>query len=301
MEDNIITKVLQNMMENNFWFTTKNDPTFEEPSSYYELDKYGDPTPKTITKIIDEVQAKIGDGAVDLDDAIDLWITEAATAYKIAYTDCLITNFEAKPVVDQIEAYEVAKLQESAWAKIALENALDDMTEADNNIATVYFADKNERAEAKEYYKSLGLESWNGYTQDKGFKNRYTLHVKVEDRSKLQESVKTRLKEESNKSLNIISDKLADPNFDADSEAGQIILRTSDLFNKLSDKGYDVQVNFDNGDSQSTILLGQQGGQVEITINDSKSSVRAFSSGNIEINEDVINTFNDIYDIIKDI
>ena len=99
---------------------------------------------------------------------------------------------------------------------------------------------------------------------------------------------------ENNKSLNLISSKLTDSDFDADSESGQIVLRTSELFNSLSDSGYDVQVAFDNGDSQSTILLGQQGAQIEITINNATSPLKAFVSGNFEINNDNLTILTDV-------
>lgn len=109
----------------------------------------------------------------------------------------------------------------------------------------------------------------------------------------LTESARVRLKEENNKSLNLISSKIQDPKFDSESKEGQIVIRTQELFNVLSDKGYDVQVSFDNGESQSTIIIGQQGGQVNITITDN-SQLKAYLSGNIELNKDNINTFTDI-------
>lgn len=225
MEDKtIIDNLIKRLLEEGFWFTTKNDPTFEEASSYYELDEYGDLTEKAKTKIEKEINAKIGDGAVELDDAIELWIADAASAYKIAYTEYLVTQFEPKQVVDQIEAYEVGKLEES---------------------------------------------------------------------------VKSRLREENNKSLNAISDKLAEPNFDAESEAGQIVLKTSDLFNLLSDEGYDVQVSFDNGESQSSIFLGQQGGKVEITITKGNAPIKAFISGNFELDTEILTTLTSILDKIN--
>lgn len=218
-EKTIIQMLLNKMLEEGLWFTTKNDPTYEEASSYYELDQYGDLTDKAQSKIVKEIEDKLGDGAVEIDDAIDIWINEAGSDYKIAYTDQLVTEFEPKPIVDQIKAYEVGKIEES---------------------------------------------------------------------------VKARLKEENNKSLNLISSKLTDSDFDADSESGQIVLRTSELFNSLSDSGYDVQVAFDNGDSQSTILLGQQGAQIEITINNATSPLKAFVSGNFEINNDNLTILTDV-------
>lgn len=218
-ENTIIQMLLNKMLEEGLWFTTKNDPTYEEASSYYELDQYGDLTDKAQSRIVKEIEDKLGDGAVEIDDAMDIWINEAASAYRIAYTDQLVTEFEPKPIVDQIKAYEVGKIEES---------------------------------------------------------------------------VKARLKEENNKSLNLISSKLTDSDFDADSESGQIVLRTSELFNSLSDSGYDVQVAFDNGDSQSTILLGQQGAQIEITINNAADPLKAFVSGNFEINNDNLTILTDV-------
>jgi len=119
--------------------------------------------------------------------------------------------------------------------------------------------------------------------------------VVTENKKSLKsESIKTRIEEENTKSLNLISSKFTDKDFSSDSPEGQIIMRTSELFNVLSDKGYDVQVAFDNGESTNTILLGNQGGQVIITITNTNEPLRAFTTGSFEINEDNINTLNDI-------
>ena len=107
----IIELVLDEMKGLDMWFTTKTDPTFEEPSSYYELDEYGELTENSEEKIAEEVKELIGDGAVDLEDAIELWINERLMEYRIAYTDSLITKFEPKPIVDQIAAHEVPAKQ----------------------------------------------------------------------------------------------------------------------------------------------------------------------------------------------
>ena len=107
MKDNeILNLVISRMTEEGMWFTTKKDPTFVEASSYYELDEFGDPTEKTISKIAKEVKDKIGDGAIELEDAIEVWLSEQQANYRIAYVDNLVTNFEPKPVVDQIKAYQ---------------------------------------------------------------------------------------------------------------------------------------------------------------------------------------------------
>ena len=113
------------------------------------------------------------------------------------------------------------------------------------------------------------------------------------------ENYKRRLKEENNKSANLISDMFQSSDFDADSKQGQIVMRTSELFNALSDKGYDVQVSFDNGESTNAVLLGQQGGQVIITINNTDQPLRAFASGNFEVTNDNINVLKDIQEQIS--
>ena len=120
-------------------------------------------------------------------------------------------------------------------------------------------------------------------------------------KDKKEENVKRRLKEENNKSANLISQMIQDKDFDADSNAGKIVLRTSELFNALSEKGYDVQVAFDNGESTSAVLLGEQGGQVIITITDSQQQLKAFASGNFEINNDNTAIMNNIADIVKSV
>lgn len=108
MEENIdiFALVLQELNSHDMWFTTKKDPTMAEASSYYKLDAYGDPVEATVNKVSKEVSNLIGDGAVDIYDAVDLWINDALVANKIDFKDNLVTQFEVKPVVDGIEAYE---------------------------------------------------------------------------------------------------------------------------------------------------------------------------------------------------
>lgn len=221
MENNDVVELLVNRLKNeDMWFTQKTDPTWQEPARYYKLDEYGELVDSSIKQIAKEIDALVGDGAVDLADAIDLWISDACVDCRIAYTSSLVTKFKAKQIVDQIEAYE-------------------------NSV-------------------------------------------------QLAENYKRRLAEENNKSANLISDMFKSDDFDADSEQGKIVMRTSELFNALSDKGYDVQVSFDNGESTNSILLGQQGGQVVITITNTNQPLRAFTSGNFEITNETINTLTDI-------
>lgn len=103
---NIFALVLDELNKNDMWFTTKADPTAEEASSYYKLDEYGEPTEATVKKIEKEVTSLIGDGAVYIEDAVELWVNDALVACRIDYKDNLVTQFEDKPVVDNIEAYE---------------------------------------------------------------------------------------------------------------------------------------------------------------------------------------------------
>lgn len=103
---NIFALVLDELNKNDMWFTTKADPTAEEASSYYKLDEYGEPTEATVKKIEKEVISLIGDGAVYIEDAVELWVNDALVACRIDYKDNLVTQFEDKPVVDNIEAYE---------------------------------------------------------------------------------------------------------------------------------------------------------------------------------------------------
>lgn len=112
-------------------------------------------------------------------------------------------------------------------------------------------------------------------------------------------SKRKRLNEENQKSADLISNALSSKDFDIDTPAGQIIKRTSELFNALSDKQYDVQVTFDNGESQSAILLGNQGGKVIITITNGNEPLKAFASGNFELTEENFEILNDIKEQIS--
>ena len=483
MEDNqIVELVIEKLNQEDLWFTQKTDPTWEEPSKYYKLDEYGDPTETAIKEIAKEVNSLVGDGAVDLEDAIEVWVNNALMEYRVAYTGTLVTKFKDKQVVDQIEAYESQALKEN---KKLTESA--DKTKVifrkdkeDGDIIAVFPEDKQDNGmigcyahigqhstmsldyykktipATPEEYKDLKAELENkvGYNLEvvtkldesktkkaetkkemsiheivdwiektghikmyneyasreenagkpipvllKGFydwvnspeapmvgdldfinesideipagakiargvcpycgsklKNysdtpevveyndyvSYLWHCdncgkdgqeifsmdfighdvyrndeddsetdfveKTENKNvnfnkntkdKKEEDYKRRLKEENNKSANLISDMFKSKDFDADSKQGQIVMRTSELFNALSGKGYDVQVAFDNGESTNSILLGQQGGQVIITINNTDQPLRAFTSGNFEISDENIKILTDIQNEIE--
>ena len=500
-EDKIISLVLSRLNQEDMWFTTKADPTWEEPSDYYKLDEYGDLTEASVKKIVKEVENLVGDGAVDIDNAVEVWLQDAMVDYKIAYKNVLVTKFKDKPVVAGLEAYknpvqlsenkiiktenkediktELLELNVSSFdelrdevERLLAEEIIDDYQYdnymeiiSDQESSCIDYIERRSKVTNTDYEDELGIESdyvvsaiqdmvgtleenkdikteskeidavkWmyglntseakeyiksnpdkvksivDGYLNNakKNFyedtsieKDKYPtptgdiveyklsnskdnpvwitgyvstdeniynvrgkvfmigsefgidngpiskLHIRLKDTNKLicnydrgwdvrpdskykddikaimkllvdfrdknpyevedyeesykkvNESYKRRLKEENNKSANLISDMFKASDFDAESKQGQIVMRTSELFNALSDKGYDVQVNFDNGESTSAVLLGQQGGQVIITINNTDQPLRAFTSGNFEINNDNMNVLKDIQEQIS--
>lgn len=361
MENNeIISIVINKMNEEDLWFTQKTDPTWSNPSHYYKLDEYGDPTESSIKEIVKEVTAYIGDGAVGPDDAVDIWIQEALADYRIAYTSTLVTKFKDKPVVDGIEAYKSKVLKNEGYSLgddsesfdiyaqtldflkmlgtilekrgwtfknncFVKDNKMIEISTSQDNVDELYFESNNTNLSKLTqhgfdetgddfyvcyYISSRANEStaediarcleYYTYVDEKKEEVK-TENIDEINETKLSENYKRRLKEENNKSANLISQMFQADDFDSDSKAGQIVMRTSELFNALSDKGYDVQVAFDNGESTNTILLGQQGGQVIITITDTNQPLRAFTSGNFEINDDNIQVLSDIKEQISTI
>ena len=92
-----------------------------------------------------------------------------------------------------------------------------------------------------------------------------------------------------------------DETFDAESNRGKMILRAQEVFNKLSDLGYNVEVTIDNGDAELDILLGQQGGKAVITLNSDNQPIKAFASGNFELTKSNLEILNDINEQIQNI
>ena len=316
--DNIIDCVIAKLKDEDVWFTTKLDPVFEEPNSYYELDEYGDLTDKSKKQIEKEVSSYIGDGAVDIKDAVDAWFDETLWTYKLNYKDNLITKFKPKQVIPGLDAYENSvQLAEAYHPDIDLNNIKMGICPYCGSKKLRY--DNNKQCTVDEYndYVSyawqceecknegnevftmefLGQEIYNDPDDDS---SGTSLLTKTESKEVKTESVKTRLREENTKSLNLISQKLQDENFDAESNEGKIVTKTSELFNMLSDLGYDVQVSFDNGESQSKILLGQQGGAVIITITNGEQPLKAYTTGNFELSKDNIEVLQTISNKIKD-
>lgn len=457
MEDNKIIDTLMSILTTeDLWFTQKTDPTFGEAPDYFKLDEYGDLTDASVKKIVKEIKSYIGDGAVDEEDAINIWLQDAMADNKIAYRDILVTKFKDKPVVDGIEAYKnpvqlsegkkiesIEEVPENAVIKqgmcpycgsknldineepevveyndyvsyfwhckdcgkdgqeiYGMEFLGHDVFQDDENDSYTEFLSKTESktiktegientdliiqmvandgatdeeiskwlkhiyqtgnydningnyyiikiieksrkygltssyiddikydgdelyyigtmnfGEAKHFDKNTAIE------QGKLLKNKYPKqnvqvigvndlsivdridilkeNFNISTKDKKEENAKRRLKEENNKSANLISQMMQEKGFDAESNAGKIVLRTSALFNALSEKGYDVQVAFDNGESTSAVLLGEQGGQVLVTITDAQQQLKSFASGNFEVTDDNMAILNNVADIVK--
>lgn len=407
MEEKDILEILITKLNNeDIWFTTKQDPTFHDADFYYELDEYGDLTDKAQEKVIKDITKYIGDGAIYLEDAIELWIQESLMNCSIAYTDMIKTHFKPKQVVDQIEAFENPKLEENkdiiSESEFANEDLLNDFTQyvannakelkngtyevsvpsslgydkiltkdmlkkaymkvksllrSPNGDTSIVFENKELETESdsgiltpipkellepskpkkwtqemwNQYYnrckedyidaylngddnvisflnmkaKQLGLEDVNitEDTWEEDIDKIATAYADMKEKKykELNENVKVRLEEENTKSAELISSMFTAKDFDSDSPQGQIVMRTSELFNALSDLGYDVQVSFDNGESQSTILLGKQGGRVIITITNNNTPLRAFANGSFELTDDNLDILKDIQEQISSI
>ena len=334
-EDKIINYLYRRLKNNHLWFVTKNDINnntwLVKPKKYYELDEYGEL--KNKTKVVKEINDYIGDGANTLFEAVSLFIEDGITDGSILTTDYLNMEFKDKPV-DYIETAVEVKNTEPKYIEPQItgsnkqvESKL--LKEKEYDLSKDILGDESnkrmsEDQRAYEKYlqfardikdgknNTITLDSAkqllkNAYIKAKGY---YSLEPEEIDKRLARdlpeifndsktENVQRRLNEENNKSQNIISNMFQSKDFDADSKSGQIVMRTSNLFNTLSDKGYDVQVAFDNGESTNTILLGQQGGQLKITINDTNTPLRAFTDGSFELTEDNIKILDDISKEIK--
>lgn len=124
------------------------------------------------------------------------------------------------------------------------------------------------------------------------------LEVKSNKKS-LTEGARERLDERNEQSAGVIEQALNGITDQTSEQEAGIITKTSELFQSLSDRGYDVQVSFDNGESTSSISIGQQGANVLITITDAEQPLRAFASGNFEINDDSLKMIKSIMEVLK--
>lgn len=127
----------------------------------------------------------------------------------------------------------------------------------------------------------------------------YKIVESKEEKKTLTEGVRQRLNERNEQSAGVIEQALNGITDQTSEQEAGIITKTSELFQSLSDRGYDVQVSFDNGESTSSISIGQQGANVLITITDAEQPLRAFASGNFEINDDSLKMIKSIMEVLK--
>lgn len=268
----LMEQILQAIKDTEVWFTTKNDPTFVEPGEYYELDEYGELTDKAKEQVIKDVQDLVGDGAVDIDDAIEMWINNCLCECQLDFVDNLKTKFKEKPVIDNIEAFK-AKFEENEHS--------------DNNFnfsfkGTAEVVQGNAKA-ARETLISLFNRFMKSSSNIASMKVDVSNEILTTETKKKVEGYKTRLREENDKSREVLDSIINAEDFDPDSNNGKIMLKAQNIFNKLSDLGYNMEVSVDNGDVEIDILLAQQGGKAIITLNSGNQQIKVFASGNFEL------------------
>lgn len=166
------------------------------------------------------------------------------------------------------------------------------------------YSDEDELEEFEEEIYNSAFDSYAKYSIKKAQEKRGTaenfneaLKVKNEKKS-LTEGARQRLEERNEQSANTIEQALAQLTSDTDEVQVGIVTKTSELFQQLSDRGYDVQVSFDNGESTSVIAIGQQGANILITITDPEQPLRAFASGNFELNDDSIKMIKSVLEVL---
>lgn len=122
---------------------------------------------------------------------------------------------------------------------------------------------------------------------------------KASEKKTLKENARKRLDERNEQSADIIEKALAGITSDTNEKESGIINKTSEIFNELSKKNYDVQVAFDNGESQLQIDMGQQGASAMITITDANQPIRTFISGNFELTDENIRAIQDLKEVLS--
>lgn len=206
---NVFELVLDTLNRDDLWFTQKTDPTYQEASSYYELDEFGDPTEKTIKKIEKEVNSLIGDGAIDIIDAVELWKNDQIAEFRLDFRDNLVTKFEPKPVVDNIKAYENSvqfpqskkieakiKKTEEFWedAKVYTYKDIDIqlyISDRGNKLYSILngqepfsIPDFTTLKDAKKYIDDNNLESYKKRQENKEVKTEGMINLSADDKQK---------------------------------------------------------------------------------------------------------------------
>lgn len=232
MESNIIEKLYEKLKSNEQWFTTDLDPVWGGNRDRFELDQYGELTEKETKKVIKEIENYIGDGAGNLDEAIELFIENAYADELIGCTCSLHKHFEEKPIVPGLEATEVIINKPNS----ASEGVLNELTES---------------VEEKE------------------------VDVK-------EEIVEEEPDKEEKKEIKSVEQRITD--------------RTQDVYNKLVDAGYTVDISTDNGNSELAVEI--ENGQILVNINDPDAKLVPVTSGSIVLNDKNEEQINNIKKII---
>lgn len=250
-DEDILNNLYDLMKENNVWFTNKSDLVSDLGVKQIKLDEYGYPVDKEQSKIIKQIKNYIGDGAEDIQHAIQLWYDDSLQKGIITYIENIVTEYKPKPL--------------------------------DGTNNTVFEIDVSKMT--KEQRKLAMSEPTTYMISRKGL-----IH---ENRNILKEA--------NEQSSALISDMMQDENFDANSEDGKIVLRTSKLLNNLSKSNFNVQISFDNGESLTKVILTNPSAIITISITNSNDPLKVFTSGNYEITEDILKQLNTIRLIVKDI
>lgn len=347
-----ISCVYNKLEAEEMWFTTKQDPTFTEPSGYYNLDEYGYLTQKGVSQVCKDVHRYIGDGAIDICGAVDLWLQDSLAECKVDYKTNLVTQFKPKQVVDQINAFKANLTESFSDAEVnnivttikqvvtshltkdgpfsfgvtpVLTKDIKDtiltlkytLLDSNPNLSLLLDVVDDIKVDLTEQLTrgTSRIDRIDAYLDRDSLNVLYIIiqvfegkaPVEVEGNSeiiesgKITESVKSRLNEQNTQSSKLITDIMQSQDFDAESNQGKIVLRTSKLFTTLSSAGYDVQVSIDNGESQSNIILGNTGGSILIRITNNGDKLTPYSNGNYELTDDVIELLDKIVNIVKSI
>lgn len=242
--------------------------------------------------LVAEVRAELDfEGSMKLAEILDPVVRKYD---KEAYFDA-VTNGIIEAVIEP--KGKITESSEMGYVVYGTKDGVDDIVkEFDNKREANKWLKANKERLENEGYTELEVlsneEVWLDYDVDE-------LDESKVEKKTLTEGVRQRLNERNEQSAGVIEQALNGITDQTSEQEAGIITKTSELFQSLSDRGYDVQVSFDNGESTSSISIGQQGANVLITITDAEQPLRAFASGNFEINDDSLKMIKSIMEVLK--
>ena len=105
--EEIINNLYEKLKSEDLWFVTEIDYDFGG-ADLYKLNEYGKlADEREISKVVKEIEDYIGNGAIDITDAIQCWIDNALMNSQISYITNLHNKFEDEELVDGMNIYEV--------------------------------------------------------------------------------------------------------------------------------------------------------------------------------------------------